>query len=37
METLDTFNRMLASMASQAGVLVSTNPKVRDLFLKRAE
>jgi MoaA/NifB/PqqE/SkfB family radical SAM enzyme len=37
MDTLDTFNRMLASMASQAGLLISTNPKVRDLFLKRAE
>ena len=37
METLDTFSKMLASMASQAGVLLSTNPKVRSLFLKRAE
>jgi len=37
METLDTFNKMLASVASQAGVLLSNNPKVRNLFLKRAE
>ena len=37
METLDTFNKMLASMASQAGVLLSNNPKVRNVFLKRAE
>lgn len=37
MEKLNTFNKMLASIASQAGVLVSESPKVRNLFLKKAE
>ena len=37
METLDTFHKMMASMASQGGALLSHNPKVQNLFLKRAE
>ncbi len=37
MEKLDTFHNLLADMATQAGVLVSQSPKVRSLFLKRAE
>lgn len=37
MHGLDTFNRMLASMASQAGVLLSQKAKARDVFKKRAE
>jgi MoaA/NifB/PqqE/SkfB family radical SAM enzyme len=37
MKELNSFNRMLASMASQAGVLLSQSGKARDLFMKRAE
>jgi MoaA/NifB/PqqE/SkfB family radical SAM enzyme len=37
MESLNRFNKMLSSIASQAGVLISNNQKVRNLFLKRAE
>ena len=37
MEALDKFNKMLGSIASQAGVVISSNAKVRSLFLKRAE
>lgn len=37
MEKLDTFHNLLADLATQAGVLVSQSPKVRNLFLKRAE
>ena len=37
MQAIDSFNKLLASIASQAGVAISNNPKVRNLFLKRAE
>ncbi|MCD6265290.1 MAG: radical SAM protein [Deltaproteobacteria bacterium] len=37
MEALNTFHKMMASMASQGGTLLSHNPKVQNLFLKRAE
>jgi MoaA/NifB/PqqE/SkfB family radical SAM enzyme len=37
MEALDRFNKMLGSIASQAGVAISNSAKVRSLFLKRAE
>lgn len=37
METLNAFDKMLSSLATQAGVLLSSNSKVRSLFLKRAE
>lgn len=37
MQAIESFNKLLASIASQAGVAISSNPKVRDLFLKRAE
>jgi len=32
MEALDRFNKMLGSIASQAGVVISNNAKVRSLF-----
>ncbi|MBW1803406.1 MAG: radical SAM protein, partial [Deltaproteobacteria bacterium] len=37
MESLESFNNMLGAMASQAGLFISNNEKVRSLFLKRAE
>lgn len=37
MEALNKFNEMLGSIAAQAGVVISSNAKVRSLFLKRAE
>ncbi|MBW1707158.1 MAG: radical SAM protein, partial [Deltaproteobacteria bacterium] len=37
MEKLNTFNQMLASMASQAGVMLSQSRKARDFFMERAE
>ena len=37
MERLEKFNKMLGSIASQAGLVISNNEKTRSLFLKRAE
>ncbi|MCD6296950.1 MAG: radical SAM protein [Deltaproteobacteria bacterium] len=37
MEKLDSFNKMLGSMASQAGVLLSRSRKARDFFIEKAE
>jgi len=36
MEKLDSFNKMLGSMASHAGVMLSRSRKARDFFMERA-
>jgi len=37
MQALESFNKLVASIASEVGMTISSSKKVRDLFLKKAE